>query len=113
MSLSSIERFFLYGKKGDYLEVTKNYALNRPAQDDFYDVDDFNENMDIIDEELYALENPVYEDAKTLETLKSGEKIVTAFGKIAKAITDFIRHISDEVVHITADERIAGRIHSY
>ena len=106
MSLSSIERFFLYGKKGDYLEVTKNYALNRPAQDDFYDVDDFNENMDIIDEELYALENPVYEDAKTLETLKSGEKIVTAFGKIAKAITDFIRHISDEVVHITADERM-------
>lgn len=106
MSLSLIERFFLYGKKGDYLETTKNYALNRPAQDDFYDVDDFNENMDIIDEELYALENPVYEDAKTLETLKSGEKIVTAFGKIAKAITDFISHISDEVVHITADERM-------
>lgn len=101
-----IERFFLYGKKGDYLETTKNYALNRPAQDDFYDVDDFNENMDIIDEELYALENPVYEDAKTLETLKSGEKIVTAFGKIAKSITDFISHISDEVVHITADERM-------
>lgn len=88
------------------MEVTKNYALNKPEQDDFYDVDDFNKNADIIDEELYALENLVYEDAKTLETLKSGEKIVTAFGKIAKAITDFISHISDEVVHITADERM-------
>lgn len=34
------------------MEVTKNYALNKPEQDDFYDVDDFNENADIIDEEL-------------------------------------------------------------
>lgn len=34
------------------MEVTKNYALNKPEQDDFYDVDDFNKNADIIDEEL-------------------------------------------------------------
>lgn len=31
---------------------TENYKLKKPAQDDFYNVDDFNDNMDIIDAEL-------------------------------------------------------------
>lgn len=36
---------------------------------------------------------PTYTEASTLEALKSGEKLSVAFGKIAKAIKDFISHI--------------------
>lgn len=34
---------------------TENYRLKKPAQDDFYDVDIFNENADIIDASLHEL----------------------------------------------------------
>ncbi|MCI1999545.1 MAG: hypothetical protein LKJ75_02610 [Clostridia bacterium] len=33
---------------------TTNYNLKKPAQDDFYDVDDFNNNADIIDTQMKA-----------------------------------------------------------
>ncbi len=33
-------------------EYTKNYNLKKPSQDDFYDVGDFNQNFDKIDEVL-------------------------------------------------------------
>lgn len=40
-------------KEGLYMStLTKNYGLEKPAQTDFYDVNVFNSNTDIIDEEL-------------------------------------------------------------
>lgn len=39
-------------------------------------------------------QTPTFIEASTLETLSSGEKMSTAFSKIAKAITDFISHIT-------------------
>lgn len=50
-------------------------------------------------------QTPTYEGTETLTELKSGEKLSTAFGKLAKAVKDFISHLSDKVVHITSDER--------
>lgn len=41
-------------------------------------------------------QTPNFEEAKTLETLTSGEKISLAFGKIKKAITDLISHIGNK-----------------
>ena len=35
-------------------EYTQNYNLKKPAEDDFYDVKDFNDNADIIDQALKA-----------------------------------------------------------
>jgi hypothetical protein len=35
---------------------TTNYSLNKPAQEDFYDVADFNQNADIIDNNLTRME---------------------------------------------------------
>jgi hypothetical protein len=35
------------------MKTTPNYNLIKPEQDDFYDVDDFNTNADIIDKELH------------------------------------------------------------
>lgn len=37
------------------MKYTEHYNFKKPDQEDFYDVDDFNENMDIIDAELKRL----------------------------------------------------------
>ncbi len=50
-------------------------------------------------------QTPTYTEAAALENLASGEKLNTAFGKIAKAVSSLISHISDAVRHITSDER--------
>lgn len=52
-------------------------------------------------------QTPTYTEATTLETLTSGEKISSVFGKIKKAITDLIAHLADTTKHITSDERTA------
>lgn len=36
------------------MEYTQNYNLKKPGQEDFYDVKDFNDNADIIDQALKA-----------------------------------------------------------
>ena len=35
-------------------EYTQNYNLKKPAEEDFYNVKDFNDNADIIDQALKA-----------------------------------------------------------
>ena len=41
-------------------------------------------------------QTPNFEESKTLESLSSGEKISLAFGKIAKAIKEFISHLTNK-----------------
>ena len=36
-------------------EYTENYNLKKPAQEDFYNVEDFNNNADVIDKEMKAV----------------------------------------------------------
>ena len=36
-------------------EYTENYNLKKPAQEDFYNVEDFNNNADVIDSQLKAV----------------------------------------------------------
>lgn len=108
------------------MEYTEKYKLRQPEQKDSYDVDDFNYNSRIIDENLSKLREdhdahaadkknphnvtksqvgldkvpnvttnnqaPTYTEATTLSTLSSGEYLSSAFGKIKKAITEFINH---------------------
>ena len=50
-------------------------------------------------------QTPNYAEATTLENLTSGEKISIAFGKIKKAIAEFISHLADTTKHITSTER--------
>ena len=37
-------------------EFTQNYSLRKDSQDDFYDVDVFNNNFDIIDQNMKQIE---------------------------------------------------------
>ena len=39
------------------MELTKNLKLKKPAQEDFYNVDDFNANADILDNEVQNIKN--------------------------------------------------------
>ena len=41
------------------MKYTPNYGLKKPEQDDFYNVEDFNENADIIDEKLKEIEDGI------------------------------------------------------
>lgn len=56
-------------------------------------------------ENIETLIIPVYVQSEALSPLTSGEKLSVAFGKIAKAISELISHLSDGVKHITAAER--------
>lgn len=38
---------------------------------------------------------PTFNDATTLDKIKSGDRMDTAFGKIAKAMTDLVNHLKD------------------
>ena len=49
---------------------------------------------------------PTYTKASTLAEIISGEKLSVAFGKIKRAIADFIEHSVDNVRHITNAERM-------
>ena len=52
-------------------------------------------------------QTPTYTAASANANLTSGEKLSTAMGKIAKAITSLISHLADGTRHITAAERTA------
>ena len=41
-------------------------------------------------------QTPTYTESSTLTKISSGEKLSTAFGKISKAITDFIAHLANK-----------------
>lgn len=100
------------------MEQTENYKLKKPAPEDFYDVADQNENMDIIDAALQehgeALKNaPALDESGKIpksqlpdfSTLELGETSSTAFrgdwGKLA------YEHAFDGAKHISATERTA------
>lgn len=54
-------------------------------------------------------QTPTYTEATTLASLNSGEKLSVAFGKIAKAVNDFINHLSASNPHnITSVSGNAG-----
>ena len=50
-------------------------------------------------------QTPTYTIESENKDLSSGEKLSIAFGKIAKAISSFFKHIADNVSHITSSER--------
>lgn len=50
-------------------------------------------------------QTPTYTAAEALAKMVTGEKLGTAFGKIAKAVDELITHLSDTAKHVTAEER--------
>ena len=87
---------------------TKNYKLIKPDVDDFYDIEDFNKNADVVDTELKKVDiatidlgnkkldkigdssdtTVVFTKASSRTAMASGETKKTLFGKIAKWLAD-------------------------
>ena len=90
------------------MKCTPNYGLNKPEQDDFYDVKDFNDNADIIDQALKA-----HDDAlATKETPQGAQEKADAALNSAKQYTDqevgrvandLVSHKNDNTRHISAN----------
>ena len=91
------------------MQKTDNYELNLPEAEDFFSIEDFNDNTKKIDEVLESLENPEHDTGKQaeVEELASGESLKVALRKLAKSVADYISHKADKITHITAEERTA------
>jgi len=90
-------------------EYTQNYNLKKPAEEDFYNVKDFNDNADIIDQALKAhddalatKETPEGAQEKADAALNSAKQYTDQeVGEVASALTshknDNTRHISPNI----------------
>lgn len=84
--------------------TTENYGLKKPEQDDFYNIDDFNENADIIDSQLKTLSDEVKKAAQNDEVTQINQKVGSTadsdgsstagsvFAKLNKVISDMASH---------------------
>lgn len=87
-------------------ELTSNYNLKKPSDDDFYNVQDFNENANIVDGELKSqseriakIENPSFDEAKNDDNIQSKESFVGILGKVKRAISRLEEHINSGNPH--------------
>ena len=86
------------------MEFTENFNFRKPSQEDFYNIEDFNKNVDLIDMQLKKFEDTKLEAdsdiskniIKSLDnvssefpTITAGDTAKGALGKIKKFIDDF------------------------
>lgn len=85
-------------------EFTGNYNFIKPSETDYYDVQDFNENMDAIDTQMAKTEEEVVKTAAELE--KTTAELGKAKAELAQTTAQTIR---------TANEvaGVSGKIGSY
>ena len=70
------------------MNQTEKLKLNKPEDSDYFNIEDFNENADIIEKEILNNRNPAFTSAQKRENLKSNESLSALFGKIMKFFTD-------------------------
>ncbi|MGN6713436.1 MAG: hypothetical protein ACTHKA_17620, partial [Anaerocolumna jejuensis] len=82
------------------MEQTTNYNLKKPAPEDFYSVEDFNGNMDILDAEIKEAQDSAtgaykqdsknntvsFTEATTDTDIASGDSHATLFSKLSKRL---------------------------
>ena len=68
------------------MNYTPNYNLKKPGQDEFYNVEVFNNNADIIDAELENLKNTIENLNADGITLPDGKTIAEKFNEIETEI---------------------------
>lgn len=74
-------------------EYTENFNLKKPGQNDYYNIEDFNDNTDIIDAELKKLNDAI----KNLDV----DNVIAAINEIFQALA---AHKADNVAHGTATQ---------
>ncbi|WP_099469449.1 tail fiber domain-containing protein [Konateibacter massiliensis] len=80
------------------MEITE-HGLKKPANDDFYNIEDFNENAQVLEEHLS--DSDIHVNAKEIAEIEESEVLTqigvtdtngTLWGKVKKLITDFLAH---------------------
>lgn len=83
-------------------EYTENFNLKKPGQNDFYSIEDFNDNTDIIDAELKKLNDAIKDlDADGI-TLPDGKTISEKFEEITEEVGNIQELNTDEKANIVA-----------
>lgn len=89
------------------MEYTTNYNLFKPDENDFYDVEDFNLNAEIIDTKLKEIENKAESsgDAENIEydNTESGLESTNIQAAINEICNDLMSHKAESLPHKTAD----------
>lgn len=68
------------------METTPNYNLKKPGDEDFYNIEDFNDNVDVIDAELKRLNDAIGDlDADNI-TLPDGKTLTEKFDEIVSEV---------------------------
>jgi len=83
-------------------DKTTNYNLIKPTPDDFYDIEVFNENADIIDAELKNLKNTIENLNADGITLPDGKTISEKFEEITEEVGNIQELNTDEKANIVA-----------
>ena len=115
-------------KKNDVIFITKdkdnNINVNMPitrlsnidsdadikdnsTDEDYVPIIDTADNEQIKKIKVSDFNTPDFTETTNLTKLTGREKLFTAFGKLAKAVSTLIEHIEDNVKHITSAERTA------
>ncbi len=68
------------------MDYTKNYNLKKPAAEDYYNIADFNENTDVIDEKLLLGDNALTMANQLLSRVKILENNYNALAKKARIL---------------------------
>lgn len=100
------------------MRETDNYQLQLPEPEDQFNISHFNNTTIFLDEkfkehddDLEAVNNPEYTKPNELSELTNKENFFTAFGKIAKSVSDYITHKGTITnVHGSTPEAIANKI---
>ena len=104
------------------MDRTENYGLNKPSQDDFYNIEDSNNNMDIVDTELKRVEDKADQaftqadnGKKTIKSAIIGKdpaiEVPTdpTFGDLADAIGQIETGISTDDATATVGDILSGK----
>lgn len=88
-------------------EYTENLGLKKPAQEDFYDVDDFNGNADIIDAQITELKKSVSDGKEKVAVAITKRGVITAADAAFQTMADNIEAITT-IEQGTADATAAA-----
>lgn len=76
------------------MKETNNLKLKKPAQNDFYNIDDFNYNADVIDEAVEKVNNKT--EANKTSILNKVDIVVTEDRNITRKDKTFYFIVTDE-----------------
>ena len=88
------------------MQKTKNYNLRKPEPRDYYNVEDFNNNMDAIDEKLGAIDKKFNDVDETLEVLSDCDVTTTTETTLANSYKGAL--LIDEIGGVTEQDSTAG-----